>query len=100
MAYPKYPFDPSSTTQLDYTVSWADWLATGDTVESAVWICSAGIEESTDPAKSNTTTTCTVFVKPTALIGAAGTTETLTCRVTTVGGRTDDRSMTLKVREG
>lgn len=86
MAYKK---DPNAT--LDYTVDWGPYLAPlGDTIASVLWVLSSGLVQ---VSVSNTTTTATIFVSG----GVIDTDETLTCRITTAGGRIDDRSITLKI---
>ena len=83
--------DPNAV--LDYSFDWAPYLAPlGDAIASVVWIASAGL---TLGAASSTGTTATTFV----LGGIAGNDETLTCRITTAGGRTDDRTITLKITD-
>lgn len=81
--------DPDAT--LDYTVDWTAYLAAiADTITSVTWVLSPGI---TKASQSNTLTTATAFVSG----GVEGETETLTCRITTAGGRIDDRTITLKI---
>lgn len=83
--------DPNAV--LDYTFDWSEYLAPiGDTISTVTWILSAGI---TKVSQSNSTTTASAFVSG----GVAGSFETLTCRILTTGGRTDDRSITLKITE-
>lgn len=86
-----YKKDPDAT--LDYTIDWTEWLsAIDDTISTSTWVAQAGLTVDSD---TNTTTTATAFVSG----GTAGTTLTLTNRITTAGGRTDDRSITLKIVE-
>lgn len=88
MAYKK---DPNAI--LDYTFDWGPYLAPlTDTISSVTWIASAGL---TTSGPTHTTTTATVFVSG----GDLDTTETLTCRIVTAGGRTDDRTIALKIVE-
>ena len=85
MAFKK---DPDAV--LDYTVDWTEYLtAISDTISSVTWILSSGI---TKVSQSNTTTTATAFVS-----GGVSDVETLTCRIVTAGGRTDDRTIQLKI---
>lgn len=84
-----YKKDPNAT--LDYTVDWGPWLTPLlDTITTATWLPEAGL---TVVSSSNTDTTATAFVSG----GTLETTPLLTCRITTAGGRTDDRSLTLKI---
>jgi len=86
MAFKK---DPNAI--LDYTFDWGAYLTPlTDAILTVVWITSAGI---TVASSTNTASTATAFVSG----GVLGDTETLTCRITTVGGRTDDRSISLKI---
>lgn len=86
MAYKK---DPNAT--LDYSFDWTAYLLPiTDTIASVSFITSAGI---TVVSQSNTTTVATAFVSG----GVLGETETLTCRIVTAGGRTDDRTIDLKI---
>lgn len=86
MAYKK---DPNAV--LDYTFDWGPWLAPLlDTIVSVVWVPGEGL---TIGSTSFTPTTATAFVSG----GVEGTTPSLTCRITTAGGRTDDRSISLKI---
>ena len=86
MAYKK---DPQAV--LDYTFDWAPWLTPiGDTIVAVVWTLSGTLAK---VSQSNTTTTATAFISG----GTLGETETLTCRITTAGGRTDERSILLHI---
>lgn len=79
--------DPTAT--LDYTFDWTAWLLPIlDTITSVVWVLDPSL---TKVSSSNSATTATAFVSG----GVAGTKVLLTCRITTAGGRTDDRSVTL-----
>lgn len=78
--------DPESV--LDYQIDWSTWLGS-DTIASSSWVIPTGITEDSD---SNTTTTATVWLSG----GTAGTTYTVTNRIVTAGGRTEDRSLTIK----
>lgn len=84
MAYKK---DPNAT--LDYSFDWGPYLTPlVDTITSVEWILSAGL---TKVSQSNTATTATAFISG----GVLEETETLTCRITTAGGRIDDRTIEL-----
>lgn len=81
--------DPNAT--LDYEFDWSAWLLPmPDTIVSVTWIVSAGLVV---VSNSFTTLTATAFVSG----GVLDTTEILTCRITTAGGRIDDRSVNLKI---
>lgn len=86
-----YKKDPNAT--LDYTFDWTAYLTPlADTIASVSWVLPVGL---TNVSQSNTSMTATVFVSG----GTLGESLQLTCRITTAGGRTDDRSITLKIVE-
>jgi len=88
MAFKK---DPNAL--LDYTFDWTEYLTPiVDTIASVEFVTSAGL---TKTSQSNTTTTATAFVSG----GVVGATEKLTCRIVTAGGRTDERTIDLKILE-
>ncbi len=81
--------DPNAT--LDYTFDWSLWLAPiADTITSVTWVLSSGL---TSVSASNTTTTATAFISG----GVLDAVEELTCRITTAGGRIDDRTIQLNI---
>jgi len=82
--------DPNAI--LDYTFDWEDWLTPiADTITGTpVFVLSAGL---TLVSQANTTTTATIFVSG----GVLDEIETITCRITTAGSRTDDRTVNLKM---
>lgn len=81
--------DPDAV--LDYTVDWSAWLGT-DTIASVTWVVGAGV---TEASSSNTSTTATIWLSG----GIAGQAYGVTCRAVTAGGRTDDRSFRVVVKE-
>lgn len=81
--------DPDST--LDYTIDWTAWLGT-DTISTSTWTIGSGLTKQTD---TKTSKTATVWLTG----GTAGTDYTATNRIVTVGGRTDERSMRVQVRQ-
>lgn len=93
-AFPWIYKDPNAV--LDYVIDWAatgdDWLD-GDTITGTpVWTVDTGL---TKASSSNTTTTTTVWLSG----GTAGTTYTVSCRIVTAGGRTEDRSFRIVCAE-
>lgn len=82
--------DPDAT--LDYSQDWSDWLTdVSDTITGTpVWTVGAGL---TKVSQSNTTTTATAFISG----GVAGSKEPVACKITTSGGRTDERTVYLKI---
>lgn len=84
-----YKKDPSAT--LDYEFDWSAWLlGVSDTIASVVWVTTGTLVK---VSSSFTSLTATAFISG----GTLGENETLTCRITTTGGRIDDRSVTLKI---
>ena len=86
------PKDPES--ELDYRWDWTDWLS-ADSDE----IVSYSLESS-DPdfvigANSNTAQYVTVWLSG----GKVGTRPTVTCRITTAAGRTDDRTAKFSIKQ-
>lgn len=77
--------DPNAV--LDYTVDWTAWLApVADVIVSVTWLPSPGVNV---VSSSHTSNTATAFASG----GVAGADEFLTCRITTAGNRTDDRTI-------
>lgn len=81
--------DPDAT--LDYEVDWSDWLGE-DTISSVAWTAPAGL---TQESSENTTTTATIWLSG----GTAGAYYSVVCRVTTVAGRIDDRTIVIRVAD-
>jgi hypothetical protein len=88
----KFVKDPNA--RLDYTIDWSAWLApNGDTISNAVVASSTtGI---TPQSTTWTTTQTTTWVTG----GTAGTSYNITVRITTTGGRQDDRTITIVCKE-
>ena len=83
--------DPQAV--LDYAIDWTKWLdEVGDSIETSTWIVPTGLTKVTE---TNTTKLATVWLSG----GTVGENYTVTNRITTVGGRADDRSITIRVRE-
>lgn len=83
--------DPDAV--LDYTVDWGTdgWLG-ADTIAAVDWTVPAGL---TLDSATNTTTTATAWLSG----GTVDTDYTVTCHITTAGGREDDRSLLIQVRD-
>ena len=82
--------DPNAI--LDYSIEWSKWLA-GDQIATSEWSTSDQSFGAT--GGSNTATRTTVWLSG----GAVGQSYTVTNQITTVGGRTDDRSFTIQVQD-
>ena len=86
-----YKKDPHAV--LDYLFDWEAYLTpVTDTIASVTFILTGGLVE---VSKANTATKATIFVSG----GTAGTPATITCRITTAGGRIDDRTISLTIVE-
>jgi hypothetical protein len=82
--------DPNAV--LDYQWDWSAWLPTGDTIStSTVTITSGDVAKNSD---SHTATTVTAWLSA----GTVSTEAEVTARVVTAQGRTDDRTITLKIQ--
>lgn len=75
---------------LDYVRDWTTALA-GDTISTSTWTVPAGITKTND---THTTTTCTIWLSG----GTLDTDYAVVNRITTVGGRTLDKTLTFLVR--
>lgn len=87
---PSFTKDPDAT--LDWHFDWSSWLASGETISTSTFICSAGIVVSSTSA---TTTNTTIWLSG----GRPGQPYRITNRVVTNQGRTDDRSITVRVKD-
>ncbi|AIY17795.1 hypothetical protein GUY44_07230 [Pimelobacter simplex] len=85
-------FTKDPDADLDYTRDWAPWLAGGDTIETSTWIVEDGIDHSRE---SHTDTAATIWLTG----GTVGRTYSVTNRITTTSGRTDDRTFTIEIRQ-
>lgn len=86
--------DPDA--KLPFSVDWSDWLTgEGDTAASVTWIVPAGLVQESSPAPSLVNGKATVWLSGgTDLVDYS-----VTCRLTTTGGRIDDRTMRISVRQ-
>lgn len=83
--------DPQAV--LDYIFDWAAWLTDiSDTLATHVVTPDAGI---TLDSSSIVGSTVVAWLSG----GTAGTTYRVACKITTTGGRTDERSIFIKVKE-
>jgi hypothetical protein len=82
--------DPNEV--VDYELDWAPRLGTLDTIATVTWIVPAGIIKD---SQSNTTTVAVIWLSG----GTAGETYNVVCRITTVGGRTYDQTVSLPVKD-
>lgn len=85
-------FTKDPDAKLDYTWDWSLWLPNGDTILTSAFTPSPGI---TVNSSSNTTTNSTVWLSG----GTEGQSYTVTNEITTVQGRIDDRTITIRIQE-
>jgi hypothetical protein len=88
--FPQITKDPNAN--LDYMVDWTAWLGEDD-LSTAQFIDASGAL--TIANVSHTPKTATAWISG----GVVNETYTVTCRVTTAGGRQEDRSFLLNIRE-
>ena len=83
-------FEKDPDAILDYQINWATWLST-DTIATSTWTVATGITKVTD---TKTTTATTIWLSG----GTADTDYRLVNKITTANGRTEERSIWIKVR--
>lgn len=83
-------FDKDPDAILDYMIDWTAWLGS-DTISSSTWTVTTGI---TKVSSVNTTTTATVWLSG----GTLAATYNVTNRIVTAGGRTDDRTIVIRIK--
>lgn len=82
--------DPDSV--LDYAFNWNEWLESGENINSHVITVDDGI---TKDSSSNSSTAVVVWLSG----GTAGINYNIACKIVTSGGRTVERSITIRCRE-
>ena len=80
--------DPDAV--LDYAIDWSDWLSVGETITAADWTVTGATKGTT----SVTDGVCVVW-----LSAPTGTQISAACKVTTDGGRVDERTLIIPVSE-
>lgn len=94
--------DPSAN--LPYAINWADWLTNeDDTLATADWTVPAGLVKGDEEIAAGVTKDGDTVPNAKAIVwlsgGTAGTTYRVSCRLTTAGGRVDDRSLSIYVMD-
>lgn len=74
----------------DYYFDWREWLDDGDSVDSYT-VTATGV---TVASHSNDSGLIAVWLSG----GTVGTSASVTCRIVTTGGRTDDKTMLFQIR--
>lgn len=82
--------DPDAT--LDYKIPWDDWLGS-DTIATSTWLISGPDSALVVDSDTNTTTAATIWLSGGTLYRQY----TATNRITTAGGRGDDRTITINI---
>lgn len=92
VANPTASFSKDPDAVLDYTLDWSSWLnsAGGDVIATSVWTVPAGIATVGNTNSGNQTT---VWLSG----GTAGQSYAVSNRITTAGGRTEDRTIQINV---
>lgn len=83
-------FTKDADAVLDYTFNWSDWLAEGETISTFVITEDTGITSATE---SQVDGVVTYWLSG----GTVGTTYRVACKIVTSAGRTDERSVYIKV---
>lgn len=87
--------DPDAV--LDYVWDWTSWLG-DDTIATHAVTVTAAVDDATPIVKDSSSATGPL-VTAWLSAGTAGTTYAVTCRITTAGGRTEDRTNRIIVTE-
>ena len=90
----KFLKDPDAI--LDYQLDWTQYLAEGDTIDSAEWSVAGDLPDLTVDTGIATGTVTTVWLSGGI---AAESPYVVTCHIETVQGRADDRSIQIKIGE-
>jgi hypothetical protein len=86
-------WDKDPQAVLDWAFDWSRWLAAGEEITGTpVVTVQSGL---TKDSQSNTTTKVTVWLSG----GTLGTTYSVACRITTNQGRTDERTIGIRVTD-
>lgn len=78
---------------LPFGVTWAAWLAAGETITDSTWTVPAGITEETAPASAVTDGVATIWLSG----GTLGEKYRVTNHIVTSQGREDERSIIIEV---
>jgi hypothetical protein len=81
------------TDELDFTRTWDDWLAEGETISTVQWTVEAGLI-STGTPDTHTDTTATIWLEG----GEVDEEYDVACKITTSQGRVVERTFTVKVQ--
>jgi hypothetical protein len=85
--------DPAD--KVDFTRTWDEWLASGETISAVVWTVETGLTKCVSPAESNTTTAATVWLEG----GTAGERYDVACKITTNQSRVAEKTFVVAVED-
>jgi len=85
------PKDPHGI--IDYTVRWTSWLPSGDIISSSSW--SLPDPEIVKVSEANTTTDAIIFLAS----GTVGQIYDVTNRIVTAGGRQNDQTISILIKD-
>ncbi len=93
-----------SGEKLDYGINWADWLdAENDTISTATWIVPDGLVGAGETIRDGVTKGGAPVPKSLPVIflsgGVDGRDYQVVCRVATEGGRIDEGTLSISVRD-
>lgn len=95
-----YLKDPDAV--LDYVFNWGEWLASGDTISSKTITPASGLTVNSSSIVAGTDRAGTAVTAGAVQVWVQGGTDgseyTLLCHIVTAGGRTDDRTMAIRIR--
>jgi len=100
MSLKRFVKDPQEV--LDYIIDWSEWLVAGDTINAVTVTTPAGISTTTSGTPvtpAGPTVVGGTATKVWVAGGTAGTSYDIACRVTTVGTRQGERTITIQVRD-
>ena len=83
--------DPAD--KVDFTRTWDEWLADGETISSVAWTVETGLTQMSSPPASNTNTAATIWLEG----GTAGEQYEVACRITTNQSRVVERTFVVQV---
>lgn len=85
-------FEKDPSENLDYQVSWADWLATGESIVTSTWTVETGLTAGTTSASS---TVATIWLSG----GTNGDIYNITNHIISSASRTGDRTFSIEIKE-
>jgi len=89
MSVESYLKDPDAV--LDFGFDWTNWLVTAETIVTSTWTVDTGITENIN---AKTTVKTSIWLSG----GTVGTTYHATNKIVTNQGRTDERTLSIRVR--